>query len=59
MRLLQTVASAVGVDQFNDRYGAVYDGPEQWRELEATTGEQFQWDTGSTYIQPPPYFDGF
>lgn len=57
--IAQTVSSAVGVDQFNDRYGAVYDGPEQWQELEAATGEQFQWDLGSTYIQPPPYFDGF
>ena len=57
--IAQTVARAVGVDQFNDRYGAVYEGPEQWQELEAATGEQFQWDPGSTYIQPPPYFDRF
>ena len=56
--IAQTVASAVGVDQFNDRYGAVYEGPEQWQELEAATGELFQWDPGSTYIQPPPYFEG-
>ncbi len=57
--IAQTVASAVGVDQFNDRYGAVYEGPDQWQELEAATGELFQWDPGSTYIQPPPYFEGF
>ena len=58
--IAQTVASAVGVDQFNDRYGAaVYEGPEQWQELETATGELFQWDSGSTYIQPPPYFEGF
>ncbi len=57
--IAQTVAGAVGVDQFNDRYGSVYEGPEQWQELEAATGQQFQWDRGSTYIQPPPYFDGF
>ena len=57
--IAQTVASAVGVDQFNDRYGAVYEGPDQWQELEAATGELFQWDAQSTYIQPPPYFEGF
>ena len=58
--IAQTVASAVGVDQFNNRYGtAVYEGPEQWQELETATGELFQWDSGSTYIQPPPYFEGF
>ena len=57
--IAQTVASAVGVDQFKNRYGAVYEGPDQWQELEAATGELFQWDRGSTYIQSPPYFDGF
>ena len=57
--IAQTVASAVGVDQFKNRYGAVYEGPDQWQELEAATGELFQWDLGSTYIQSPPYFDGF
>ena len=57
--IAQTVASAVGVDQFNNRYGAVYEGPEQWQELEAATGQLFQWESGSTYIQPPPYFEGF
>ncbi len=57
--IAQTVASAVGVDQFNNRYGAVYEGPDQWQELEAAVGQLFQWDPGSTYIQPPPYFDGF
>ena len=57
--IAQTVASAVGVDQFKNRYGAVYKGPDQWQELEAATGELFQWDLGSTYIQSPPYFDGF
>ena len=58
--IAQTVDSAVGVDQFNNRYGtAVYEGPEQWQELETATGELFQWDSGSTYIQLPPYFEGF
>ena len=57
--IAQTVASAVGVDQFNNRYGAVYEGPDQWQELEAAVGQLFQWDPGSTYIQPPPYFDDF
>ena len=59
IEIAQTVASAVGVDQFNNRYGAVYEGPEQWQELETATGELFQWETGSTYIQPPPYFEDF
>ncbi len=57
--IAQTVHNAVAVEQFNHRYGAVYEGPEQWQELEAATGQQFRWDAGSTYIQSPPYFEGF
>ena len=57
--IAQTVANAVSVDQFNNRYGAVYEGPEQWQELEVVTSQQFHWDLGSTYIQSPPYFKDF
>jgi aconitate hydratase len=37
----------------------VFTGPEKWRELSAPTTESYAWDPGSTYIQKPPYFDGF
>ncbi len=57
--IAETIASSVGVDQFKDRYGTVYEGPAQWQELESATGDLFQWDPGSTYIQAPPYFDRF
>ena len=57
--IAETVASSVGADQFSNRYGAVYDGPTQWQDLESATGNLFKWDSGSTYIQSPPYFDGF
>ena len=57
--IAETVASSVGADQFSNRYGAVYDGPTQWQELESATGNLFKWDSGSTYIQSPPYFEGF
>ncbi len=30
-----------------------------WNQIESTTGQVYEWDTGSTYIQEPPYFDGF
>lgn len=53
------VANSVTADMFREQYGAAFTGPEKWQELDAPTGEQFGWDPGSTYIQKPPYFEGF
>jgi aconitate hydratase len=57
--IADTVAKSVTSDMFREQYGAVFAGPEKWQALDAPTGEQFKWDPGSTYIQKPPYFDGF
>lgn len=57
--IADTVASAVGADMFRTRYGSSDQGPDQWRSLESTDSRLFNWDSGSTYIQMPPYFDDF
>ncbi len=31
----------------------------KWNEIPASTGNAYQWDTASTYIQEPPFFAGF
>ena len=30
-----------------------------WNEIPTTTGNVYEWDTESTYIREPPYFEGF
>ncbi|MEZ5346829.1 MAG: aconitate hydratase [Pyrinomonadaceae bacterium] len=30
-----------------------------WNEIPTTVGKVYEWDPNSTYIQEPPYFDGF
>jgi len=30
-----------------------------WNEIPSSTGHVYEWDTNSTYIQEPPYFEGF
>jgi len=30
-----------------------------WGQIESTAGQVYEWDANSTYIQEPPYFDGF
>ncbi len=57
--IADTVANSVTSEMFREQYGEAFVGPEKWRELDAPSGQQFGWDPGSTYIQKPPYFEGF
>jgi aconitate hydratase len=52
------VASCVTAEQFEASYGNVYDGDSNWQNLKAPMGDRFAWDSESTYIQHPPYFEG-
>jgi aconitate hydratase len=42
---------------YRDRYANVFDGDEHWQAVKAPTGELYDWDSSSTYIQNPPFFD--
>ncbi|MCU0646120.1 MAG: aconitate hydratase AcnA, partial [bacterium] len=52
----QTVAECVNSEMFRQHYGNVLDGNETWNEVAVPTGEVYQWDPKSTYIQEPPFF---
>ncbi|NBC14759.1 MAG: aconitate hydratase AcnA [Gammaproteobacteria bacterium] len=52
------VASFVGADDFTQSYAEVFKGDTRWQGLSAPAGKTFAWDTGSTYVQEPPYFQG-
>ncbi len=45
-------------DMFTTRYGDVFKGDEKWGGIDAGTGQTYGWDSTSTYVQNPPYFDG-
>jgi aconitate hydratase len=49
---------AVSADMFTKDYADVFAGDERWRELPTPTGDTFAWDTDSTYVRKPPYFEG-
>jgi aconitate hydratase len=53
-----TIEGAIGRDMFLATYANVYMGEDAWRELPVPTGELFEWETESTYVRRPPYFDG-
>ncbi|WP_030901099.1 aconitate hydratase [Streptomyces sp. NRRL F-5126] len=54
----EVVAGAIGQDMFKDSYKDVFAGDQQWTSLPIPTGDTFEWDTESTYVRKPPYFDG-
>jgi aconitate hydratase len=53
-----TIARALNADMFKAQYSKVFDGDENWQKLVAPTGDLFEWNEKSTYIQEPPYFKG-
>jgi aconitate hydratase len=54
----EAVENAVQSDMYRKSYGEVYEGDENWRELETPEGDRYAWDDGSTYVKRPPYFEG-
>ncbi len=45
---------------FEKEYGKnIYDVNPYWNGLASPTGEMYKWDSASTYIQLPTFFDGF
>ncbi|MCI4046068.1 aconitate hydratase AcnA [Streptomyces sp. TRM75563] len=52
------VANAIGEDMFNKSYQDVFAGDAQWQALPIPTGNTFEWDSESTYVRKPPYFEG-
>jgi aconitate hydratase len=41
---------------FKTRYADVFTGDSNWKSVTVEPGLTFEWDSGSTYVQNPPYF---
>ncbi|WP_307847509.1 aconitate hydratase AcnA [Streptomyces sp. F63] len=54
----EVVASAIGQEMFGSSYADVFAGDAQWQALPIPTGNTFEWDSESTYVRKPPYFEG-
>jgi aconitate hydratase len=52
-----TVSKSVQTGMFQQQYGEVFQGDAHWRSLAVPTGDRFAWDTQSTYVKHPPYFE--
>ena len=52
------IDSAVSSEMFKKDYASVFEGDNRWKSLDTPTGKVFEWDTKSTYVRKPPYFEG-
>ncbi|RMG32225.1 MAG: aconitate hydratase AcnA, partial [Planctomycetota bacterium] len=52
----ETIEAVVKPEQFRAEYEKATEGPPPWRELPSPTGELYEWDPESTYVQEPPFF---
>ena len=43
---------------FKKRYADVFKGDPNWRKIKVGAGQTYNWDSKSTYVQNPPYFEG-
>ncbi|MEA2523049.1 MAG: aconitate hydratase [Thermomicrobiales bacterium] len=52
----QTIAECIDPSMYASEYRTVFVGDERWKELPVPTGNLYEWDAESTYVQEPPYF---
>jgi aconitate hydratase len=55
--IANAVAANVNSKMFTSKYGDVFDGDAEWQSLAVPKGMNYSWNSSSTYIKRPPYFD--
>lgn len=53
------ISKGLRPEMFSSQYDDVMDANPEWKEIETSTGSLFEWRESSTYIQRPPFFEGF
>ena len=57
--IADVLGGAFDADSFSRNYSGFENISPLWNEVEAPTGEVYDWDESSTYIQDPPFFQNF
>ncbi len=52
------VDSTIDAALFEEYYASVFDGDDRWQAIPVPAGDTYAWNTDSTYVQMPPFFDG-
>ncbi len=53
----EVVYQCLKPEMFQEKYQRILEGDENWQNLPVPQGDTFVWDSQSTYIQNPPFFN--
>ena len=53
----KVLSGALSAEMFQKEYGGVFEGDESWKKLPVPEGKRFAWDSSSTYIRKPTFFE--
>jgi aconitate hydratase len=53
-----TKLQCLSPDQFRAMYGNIFTGNDTWNKVPVSKSDLYTWNSASTYIQHPPYFEG-
>ncbi|MCQ4310770.1 aconitate hydratase AcnA [Pseudomonas stutzeri] len=49
--------SKIDGQMFRTRYADVFSGDEHWQSIAVTAGDTYKWNSNSSYVQNPPFFE--
>jgi aconitate hydratase len=52
-----TLRKSLNAEMFVKRYSNISEGPKQWQEIKTENTSIYNWDSGSTYVKKPPFFE--
>ncbi|MDC0519195.1 aconitate hydratase AcnA [Candidatus Pelagibacter ubique] len=52
-----TLRESLNAEMFVKRYSNVSEGPKQWQEIKTENTSIYKWDSSSTYVKKPPFFE--
>ena len=55
--IAEIVREFVTAEMFRKRYSDVFKGDQHWQGIAVEGGETYGWNSSSTYVQNPPYFE--
>ena len=56
--IAEIIREAVTPEMFASRYGDVFNGDDNWQAVAGASGKTYGWNSTSTYVQHPPFFEG-
>ncbi len=56
--IYDVVGASIDSNMFKSSYAKVFEGDDNWKRIDSSTGDIYEWEGDSTYVRNPPYFEG-